>query len=103
MATWDTTATVTAVSGTRPIPKSAIGLTFTLNSRGEKKKAAEYRSGGRKIRKTRSGGSSIPGTPGMRPKARPPEDEEGRVRHPEDTGELHEPRHSHEQPEYYEL
>jgi hypothetical protein len=41
MAACATTATVTAVSGTRPMPKSAIGLTFTLNSRGEKKKAAE--------------------------------------------------------------
>jgi hypothetical protein len=52
--------------------RDAIGLRFALRSRGEEKKAAEYRSGGRKIKRTRSGGSLISGTTGIRPNASPP-------------------------------
>src|SRR5215207_3551922 len=59
-----TEATVRVVSSTRPMDRDAIGLRFALRSRGEEKKAAEYRSGGRKIKRTRSGGSLISGTTG---------------------------------------
>jgi hypothetical protein len=67
-----TEATVRVVSSTRPMDRDAIGLRFALRSRGEEKKAAEYRSGGRKIKRTRSGGSLISGTTGIRPNASPP-------------------------------
>ena len=98
-----TAATVTVVSSTSPIARDDIGHRFALRSRGEEKKADEYRSGGRKISSMRFGGNWMVGTAGMRLRASPPKDQENRVGHPEVVGEQHESCHGHEQPEDPEL
>ena len=66
------TATAPVVTKTRPTASQPIDRTLALSSRGLEKKAAPYRSGGRKISRTRSGSSVISPTPGTNPTARPP-------------------------------
>ena len=69
---WTTTATATMVASTRPTASSEIGRMLCQSSRGEVKKAAENRIGGRMTRKTISGASSMRGMPGTRPINTPP-------------------------------
>src|SRR4051794_31436433 len=57
---------------TLPTASSEIGRRLACRSRSEEKKAAEYSSGGSRIRKTRSGGSSTSGAPGRKPRPAPP-------------------------------
>jgi hypothetical protein len=72
IATWATTAIETMVATTSPMASSEICPAFLRSSRIEEKNAAAYRSGGRKIRRTTSGCSSIDGTPGRNPIPTPP-------------------------------
>ncbi len=60
-----TTPTPSVVKTTSPIASSPIGRLLSLRSRSEEKKAAEYRSAGRKSTSTASGASSTSGSPGM--------------------------------------
>ena len=66
------TATTPVVASTSPIASSEIGRRFARSVRRSAKKAAEYRSGGRKTSRTRSGSSSISGIPGNTPSGSPP-------------------------------
>jgi hypothetical protein len=72
MTAWATTATATVVTTTRPTDSSVIGPRLARRSRSEEKNAAAYSSGGRKIRRTRSGLSPVAGTPGRKPITAPP-------------------------------
>ncbi len=72
ISSWATIATPIIVTNTSPIESSAIGRAARRRSRSDVKKAAPYRSGGRKISRTRSGSSSTSGTPGMKPTSAPP-------------------------------
>ena len=51
---------------------SEIDRRFARKSRQEVKSAATQSSGGKKIMQTPSGGSSIRGSPGRKPRTRPP-------------------------------
>ena len=67
-----TTATSTVVTSTSPTALRVIARMSARRSRSEEKYAALNSSGGRKIRSTSSGSSSISGTPGANPTRLPP-------------------------------
>ena len=66
-----TAATASVVVKTRPTARRVIGRTLRHSSRGDRKKAAEKRIGGRKTARTSSGSSSTRGTPGTSPMPSP--------------------------------
>src|SRR3954454_6576309 len=69
---WAISATPTIVNRTQPTASIEIGFRLACRSRSDEKNAAEYSSGGSRMMKTRSGGSSTSGAPGTNPSAAPP-------------------------------
>ena len=65
-------ATNEAVTRTRPTARSVMERRRALRSSGEKEKASEFKSGGKKMRKMTSGETTIVGSPGVKPMASPP-------------------------------
>src|ERR1041384_2051197 len=71
MNAWAITATMVVVKSTQPIASNDMGRRFALKLGHEVVHAAEYNTGGRKIRNTISGSSVTLGSHGTRPIAMP--------------------------------
>ena len=84
---WRPRATAPIVTRTSGIDSSAIGFALRRRSRTEVKKAAPYRSGGRKISSTRSGSSVTSGHARQEADHRAAGDERDRVGHAQQPGE----------------
>ncbi len=67
-----TAATTAVVASTSPTASRVIGRRLARKSRSDVKYAADQRTGGKKIRKTRSGSRRTIGTFGSRPMTSPP-------------------------------